>query len=122
MKYLLLLLLVLPVVYSSDTCTCNEGCAEKGEVGRSTWHLLHEIAKHNENNEENSFHLAVFIESLSNIYPCEECRKHMKEYIKSTVEDQQMPEMSELWMCKFHNSVNERLGKALYDCDEFIPA
>ena len=32
-----------------------------------------------------------------------------------------MPEMTELWMCNFHNTVNERLGKELYNCDEFIP-
>ena len=85
MKYLLLLLITLPVIYSSDTCTCNEGCSEKGEIGKGTWNLLHEIVKHNEATEENNFHLAIFIESLSHIYPCEECRKHMGEYIKPTL-------------------------------------
>jgi hypothetical protein len=122
MKYLLLLLISLPVIYSSDTCTCNEGCAKKGEIGKGTWNLLHEIVKHHEANEENNFHLAIFIESLSHIYPCEECRKHMREIIEETMKEEKMPEMSELWMCNFHNTVNERLGKELYNCDEFIPS
>jgi hypothetical protein len=122
MKYLILIsLLLLTQINSEDTCICKDNCDEKNEVGQSTWKLLHEMVKYNEDNEENSMHLGVFLESLSFIYPCEECRKHIRSFIEKSMEkgEEGMPKMNERFMCDFHNQINERLKKPLYDCDNF---
>jgi hypothetical protein len=47
------------------------------------------------------------------LYPCSECRDH---FIRNLDEIDQM-EMSEEWMCAFHNRINEQLGKPVYPCD-----
>ncbi len=89
-------------------CACD---IDKGKLGRSTWHLLHEIAAHVEPDDTTEPSFRVFMHALSMIYPCEECRKHIKEYLSN-----RRVELSEKWVCEFHNDVNKRLNKSMYDC------
>ena len=83
---------------------CN--CVDRNELGRSTWYLLHEIVK-----LPPSPVFASLMWSLSELYPCKVCQVHLVEYLHD-----HPPEMSEQWLCKFHNVVNLRLGKAEYEC------
>ncbi len=89
------------IVYAS-ACPC----IDRSTLGRSTWYLLHEIAK-----QPPSPHFNTFIEALSNIYPCQVCRKHMQDNLKrySLWQDK-------LSMCKFHNEINIQLGKNIFNC------
>ena len=89
-------------------CACD---IDKGKLGRSTWHLLHEIAEHVESDDTTEPSFRVFMHALSMIYPCEECREHIKEYLSN-----RRVELSEKWVCEFHNEVNERLNKTIYEC------
>lgn len=50
-----------------------------------------------------------FIENL----PCAECRGHSKEYISENPPDLSSSQSLQVWAWRFHNAVNERLGKAL---------
>lgn len=109
MRILLLFIFILGV--SSNTCTCPEACSRKEELGRSTWFLLHSIVKYNKDTLESRMDLGIFMEHLSYLYPCEECRTHLAAFLREN-----NPEMTEEWMCMFHNEVNERLGKPLWDC------
>lgn len=102
---------------SNELCTCSDACNKKSELGKHTWYLLHEIAKSNEDTKDNRYTLGVLMESLSYIYPCAECRPHIWEYLQ-----EHNPEMTEEWMCHFHNDVNARLDKPLYPCDDPTPA
>lgn len=89
--------------------TCNCECEEldRNTLGQSTWYLLHEIVKHVPPNE----HFSTFLESLSYVYPCKECRDHIKTYLSD-----HKVEMSKKWVCDFHNEVNRRLNKDEFDC------
>ena len=89
-------------------CACNE--IDRDKLGRSTWYLLHEIAKHADELEDPA--LRLLLRTLGVLYPCPICRQHINEYIEN-----HRVEVSEKWMCDFHNSVNERLNKTLVDCD-----
>ena len=102
MKFILLLLLV---VNANDVCTCRR--ENNAELGRNTWFLLHEMAKHPKS-AANVFE--DFMYHLAYLYPCKECSKHMMEYFEEHV-----PVMSEQWVHEFHNDVNRRLGKPKYN-------
>ena len=111
MNFILFIIYITSISFVvSQTCTC--GCIDKENLGRSTWMLLHEIVKHADKTEENEQIFISFMDSLTALYPCEECRQHMKININD-------PQLSELWMCSFHNVVNTQLNKPLYNCSTF---
>lgn len=95
-----------------DHCTCNSVCKEENKemLGQGTWRLLHSIVNNIERTEYNEVLFKNFIESLKHLYPCSECRHHLQNMSLQTIE------MTPLWLCKFHNTVNERLGKKIYNC------
>lgn len=105
MRFILLFIL-LTTAYAQQCTQCDE----KTELGRSTWHLLHEIVKTDDKEYEPAF--MNLIKILSVLYPCEECREHIADYISN-----RRIEMSERWLCEFHNSVNVRLNKPVFDCN-----
>ena len=116
MRFLLIVAL-LSFVYSTELFVehdgelgCNCAC-DKNKLGRSTWHLLHEIAAHVEPDDTTDPSFRVFMHALSMIYPCEECREHLQEYLSN-----RRVELSEKWVCDFHNDVNKRLNKPIYIC------
>tara|TARA_B110000090_G_scaffold192537_1_gene226062 strand:- start:384 stop:707 length:324 start_codon:yes stop_codon:yes gene_type:complete len=52
-------------------------------------------------------------------FPCEDCRVHFREMIDSFQTQLDMIETEKdclLFTCMLHNTVNERLGKPLKDC------
>jgi len=107
MKYLILFL-CMTMVYSD--CSCS--CMDRETLGRSTWYLLHEIPKHADPEYEPAFDL--MLRTLAVLYPCPECRAHIQEYL-----DSHRVQMTEKWMCEFHNDVNKRLNKTLVPCSSY---
>ena len=60
----------------------TEGCpATRGDLGDSTWKLIHTIAANYPDNpsEEDKKYTHMFFESLSVIYPCPHCAKDFRE-------------------------------------------
>jgi len=113
MKYLFFILFYLcSNALSSDVCTCPTVCQNKEELGRGTWRLLHDTVRANQNNPFCEKDLTVFMSALSVLYPCAECRAHIQEYLSTTP-----VQCTQHWMCEFHNVVNLRLKKELFDCD-----
>ncbi len=98
---------------AANTCTCPESCSEKEELGRGTWKLLHSIVKHVDKTRDTKHMFEDLLIILSNLYPCEECRKHMMSILMNNLDE---IEMTEKWMCEFHNMVNEKLDKPLFPC------
>ena len=99
---------------STEECQCTDVCVEpkKEELGRSTWNLLHSIVDNVEYSKENEILFQNLILSLEELYPCSECREHIKEMKLY----QQEIEMTPKWVCEFHNKVNHQLKKKEMDC------
>lgn len=97
------------VTTEGDTCDCACEEIDRDQLGRSTWYLLHEIVKHADPEYDPAFMLLM--EILGVLYPCPHCREHIAEYVST-----HRVEMTEKWMCEFHNSVNERLNKTIVEC------
>ena len=108
----LFLILSILSLASANVCNCKDTCIQKDDLGRSTWFLLHHMAKANEATDENNFAFAVFMHTLAELYPCAECREH----VQSNLQQVEMPVLDPMWMCNFHNIVNKQLKKPIYNC------
>lgn len=116
MRLLLLFLLLfvtgatfMEVTPEGDACDCACEEIDRDKLGKSTWYLLHEIVKHADPEYDPAFMLLM--KTLGVLYPCPHCREHIKEYLES-----RRVEMTEKWVCEFHNAVNVRLNKTIVDC------
>lgn len=89
--------------------------AYKDEIGRSTWLLLHALADHypvNEGaNEEYEAAMRSLIDALSVVYPCEDCRNHLRMYIETHPPRFENKAHTVRWLFNLHNDVNARLRK-----------
>ena len=95
---------------------------DRGQLGRGTWTFIHTMAAYYPSNptdsEQNS--MAGLIDGISKFYPCSDCAEHFQlEIKKSPPKLKSNIELSD-WFCQIHNEVNERQGKALFDCSKVL--
>ena len=114
LNILALLLLLQDYGKASDKCSCADVCQDdkKELLGQGTWRLLHAMVDNVEPTESNQERFKSLVQSLAYLYPCSECRQHLKQMSLDDVQ------MSAFWICTFHNKVNERLQKQLHDCNK----
>lgn len=85
----------------------------------SYWYEMMSFAM-NSNTIETWNAFRVWIINLAGRFPCEKCRGHFQKYvIDNPVKKAQHPVM---WVWKFHNNVNERLGKRPLGLREAVTA
>ena len=99
----------------------------RSDLGVLSWTLLHTMAVNYPEipNEERQKDLLLFWQSFSRLYPCGECAKHMRDNLKfldsnsntALVENIQSEKEYSLWLCNFHNIVNNNLNKPNIICD-----
>lgn len=85
-------------------------------IGPGIWVLMHMKAiKSIEFTDKIDF--LHFIDYLCNNFPCERCRRHMIEYVDKDppLNYFTIPDGMFYWSWKFHNDVNQRLGKPIID-------
>lgn len=113
--FLFVLLLSTALANVKDTCVCSDICKddEKELLGQGTWRLLHGIVENVKRTAETEMLFKNLVLSLQQLYPCAECRKHLQLMSFADIE------MTSFWTCSFHNKVNQRLNKTLYDCNTF---
>ncbi|BFG00823.1 FAD-linked sulfhydryl oxidase ALR [Drosophila madeirensis] len=91
---------------------------DKVSLGISTWGLLHTMAAfYSENPTDNEKRdMKSFFDVLSRLYPCEFCAKDFRtDLAVNPINVNSQKELSS-WLCMFHNRVNDKLGKPLFDC------
>lgn len=100
--------------------TCELKPESRGELGKGTWTLLHIMAS--------TYPIAptpeviqdhkIFFQLLPRIYPCPDCRVHMRKMFHEL--PPQLNSRSEFmsWLCEAHNRVNRRLNKPVFDCSK----
>lgn len=105
---------------SGQSCI-NQSGTTKEELGRATWTLLHSIADTYPENPSPSLrtHAANLIKALSNLYPCGKCQEHFQRYLEYYPIDTSTKRALQTWMCNFHNDVNRKLNKPLFNCQKF---
>lgn len=95
----------------------------KDAIGKSTWLLLHALADHFPDRDEDDVYqnnLVQFIKSLSFIYPCQICRDHLRSYMENNPPRFENKAHTVRWMFNFHNYVNKDLNKGIMTVQEYI--
>ncbi|XP_063934457.1 FAD-linked sulfhydryl oxidase ALR-like [Zophobas morio] len=92
--------------------------ADSDKLGRHSWTLLHTIASYYPEKPSGRQKVALqqLMNSLSFLYPCEHCAAHLRLYMKANPLNIKSQEEFSLWLCQFHNEVNNNLGKEKFDC------
>eukprot|EP01102_Stenamoeba_stenopodia_P004488 TRINITY_DN14784_c0_g1_i1.p1 TRINITY_DN14784_c0_g1~~TRINITY_DN14784_c0_g1_i1.p1 ORF type:complete len:200 (-),score=33.92 TRINITY_DN14784_c0_g1_i1:16-615(-) len=110
---------------SSESPVEDENATEEppslGDLGRSTWTLIHTVAaayptKPEEAEKQTA---TLFFQTLSKVYPCNFCALDFREYLKSNPPQTESQEELCQWTCHLHNHVNKKLGKPEFDCSRF---
>lgn len=86
------------------------------KFGPGTWFVMHAFAKMCDKKKKDREHFISFLNNVIRKLPCKVCRKHSNQYIN----DNPLNNDGEifLWTWKFHNNVNERLGKPLMSYED----
>jgi hypothetical protein len=97
---------------------CDLSPESRNELGKSTWSLLHIMASTypvNPTPEIVQDH-RIFFQLLPRLYPCPDCRAHMRKMFNELPPQLENREKFMNWLCEAHNRVNLRLGKPIFDC------
>ena len=92
--------------------------ATRAALGRASWELLHRMAASFDKapTPQRSADAAQFFGLLSTLYPCPDCAAHFAALLKEAPVDARDNKRLSIWLCKAHNSVNQRLGKPAFPC------
>lgn len=89
-------------------------------LGNSTWIFLHTMCAYypDKPTQQQQQLMIQFIHSLGEFFPCHNCARHLRQYIKQHPIQCDSKQSLSLWFCNMHNDVNKRLNKPLYDCND----
>lgn len=95
---------------------------EVAEVGRSTWTLLHSIAKYfpDRPTPEQRAAVAELFHSLAVLYPCRRCSAVFGLAESHQLVNPQSARELSLSLCDLHNFVNRKLGAPEVDCPALV--
>lgn len=99
---------------------CDLNPESRNELGKGTWSLLHIMAATypvNPSPEVIQDH-KLFFQLLPRIYPCPDCRGHMREMFNVLPPQLESRSAFMTWICEAHNKVNVRLNKPTFDCSK----
>lgn len=99
---------------------CDLNPESRNELGKGTWSLLHIMASTyppNPSPEIVQDH-KLFFQLLPRIYPCPDCRNHMREMFQLFPPQLESRSAFMHWLCEAHNRVNVRLNKPTFDCSK----
>ncbi|KAI6107294.1 FAD-dependent thiol oxidase [Pisolithus croceorrhizus] len=88
------------------------------QLGRATWTFLHTTAAYypDRPTPQQRANMLNLLHSLPVLYPCSHCASHLGETLKLNPPNVSGRVALSRWLCERHNEVNERLGKAKFDC------
>jgi hypothetical protein len=89
------------------------------QLGNAIWMHLHSIATYYPSTPtlQEQHNMTHLIYNIAYFLPCKKCSKHFLEYIQHTPPNVISNTTLILWMCQFHNNVNQMLNKPEFDCN-----
>lgn len=87
-------------------------------LGRSSWTLLHSVAASYPTHPSatKQTEMTTFLTLFARLYPCWTCAEDFQAWIATDRPDVGSRRGLGLWLCRAHNGVNRKLGKAEFDC------
>ena len=89
------------------------------EIGQHSWTLLHSLGAYypEHPSERRKQQMRDFLTLFAQVFPCGSCATHFRQLMIEHPPAVDSRQDLSLWMCNAHNSVNQRLGKPLFDCN-----
>ncbi|KAF7294594.1 Sulfhydryl oxidase [Mycena indigotica] len=102
----------------ASTSTAKSCPPDKDQLGHATWTFLHTTAAYYPANPtpNQRAQMLALIGSLPALYPCSHCAEDFGESVQRNPPDVSGRAGLSRWFCERHNEVNEKLGKATFDC------
>lgn len=99
----------------------EESPPDINSLGNAGWSIIHSFAAYFPDNptEYQQKQAKLFINSFSNLFPCNYCSKDFRDYIKDNPVKTETRKDFCMWTCEAHNDVNVKLGKPEFDCNDF---
>ena len=96
----------------------NDHNFTKDEMGRAGWLMLHARANNypDEPTEEERNNMEMYMVGFGKTYPCKMCREHFLEMFEEYPPNYTSKTTLKYTVCKWHNIVNNRLGKLMIPC------
>eukprot|EP01056_Protomagalhaensia_sp_Gyna25_P001420 Protomagalhaensia_sp_Gyna_25__1419@NODE_1716_length_1591_cov_68_583763_g1406_i0_p2_GENE_NODE_1716_length_1591_cov_68_583763_g1406_i0NODE_1716_length_1591_cov_68_583763_g1406_i0_p2_ORF_typecomplete_len127_score4_72Evr1_Alr/PF04777_13/1_5e13_NODE_1716_length_1591_cov_68_583763_g1406_i060440 len=86
------------------------------EIGNVAWLCLHTGAANLADPLGHRF--LKWLKAALSLYPCEECKSDFIRILSEfPIPNRGTNETFSLWVCEFHNRVNQSLGMAVHPCD-----
>lgn len=91
---------------------------DSAALGRGTWTLLHSMAAYYPDAPSTAQQSSMrsFIRNFAAFYPCPPCAEHLQKHVATAELPTQSRQALGLFWCNYHNDVNRRLRKPLFDC------
>jgi mitochondrial FAD-linked sulfhydryl oxidase len=91
---------------------------DRDQLGRATWAFLHTTAAYypDKPTPSQQSNMLSLIRALPVLYPCSHCAEDFGQEIKANPPDVSGRVALSRWFCERHNDINEKLGKAKFDC------
>ncbi|KAI0741364.1 ERV/ALR sulfhydryl oxidase domain-containing protein [Daedaleopsis nitida] len=88
------------------------------QLGSATWTFLHTTAAYypERPSMQQRVNMLSLLRALPVLYPCSHCAQHLGENMERRPPDVSGRPALSRWLCEQHNEVNERLGKARFEC------
>ena len=104
---------------SAAAATAAPCPADRDELGRQSWTLLHSMAAYYPERPTAAQRSAAvaFLHALGALYPCEHCAEDLRADLAAAPPRAGSRAELSVWMCELHNRVNAKLGKPLWSCD-----
>ncbi|KAI9632988.1 ERV/ALR sulfhydryl oxidase domain-containing protein, partial [Dioszegia hungarica] len=95
-----------------------ENATAKAELGRAAWRVLHLMTlRYPESpTPDDRTALKSYFQLFARLYPCGECAEEFQALLKQYPPQTSSRKTASMWLCSVHNRINERLGKAEFDC------
>ena len=92
--------------------------------GPKLWFMMHTISLNYPENPtiQDKQNNQVFFNNLQNIIPCDLCKQHYSEYLKTHPIDPHLSNKMSLvkWVLDVHNDVSKRLGKPTWSLNKLL--
>ena len=120
-------LMAAPVAFATNSSSGGENkvveCPpDAGELGRSTWTLLHVMSAYYPITPtlRQQYDMRQFIRILGNVYPCSICASSFREECKIYPPRVESRQSLMQWFCERHNDVRRRQGKDAFECSKVM--
>ncbi len=103
-----------------ESALVSTGCpADREELGRHSWTLLHTMAAYYPDNPtpEQQRAMRGFVDGLAEFYPCALCAAALRTTVRERPPAVESRRALSLWMCEAHNEVSRGLSQPMFACD-----